>query len=204
MSLKLITWNCRVGGSREKAKYIAPKRPDVLAVQEVEPIDGVRAFAGERQPTFRDRRADPAFPRRAIGVFSYTDTQLRPVDVPDPLFSFRRYEARHGDLLFNVVAVWPWQTKSSKTAYRQAHEGLIVHAGWIRKRSTVILGDFNADRITDLGFFDPQTANWFIDKNGNHAIDFGDIGHMGPPQESCKFLMVSQGVGSRLWLTMVK
>jgi endonuclease/exonuclease/phosphatase family metal-dependent hydrolase len=34
-------------------------------------------------------------------------------------------------------------TKSGKTSYRQAHEGLSHHAGWIRQRPTVILGDFN-------------------------------------------------------------
>jgi hypothetical protein len=143
--MRLITWKCRVGGFRNKAKYIAPLRPDILAVQELEPIDRIDTLAGDAQPTFRDRRADPAFPRRAIGVFSYTDTQLTPVDLPEPLFSFRRYEACHGEVTFNVIAVWPWQTKSSKTAYRQAHEGLGLHASWIGQRPTVILGDFNTN-----------------------------------------------------------
>lgn len=143
--MRLLTWNCRVGGFRKKAKHIAPLRPDVLAVQEVEPFDGTEAFEGDARPTFCDRCADPAFPRRAIGVFSYTDTSLTPVDLSDPLYSFRRYEAHRGDLTFNVVAVWPWQTKSSKTAYRQAHEGLVLHERWIRQRPTVILGDFNAN-----------------------------------------------------------
>jgi endonuclease/exonuclease/phosphatase family metal-dependent hydrolase len=143
--MKLVTWNCRIGGFRTKAKYLATLRPDVLAVQEVEPIDYTVLFAGDCQPIFRDRRADPAYPRRAIGLFSYTDTKLKAVDESEPMYSFRRYEARRGDLLFNVVAVWPWQTKSSKTAYRQAHEGLSRHASWIGERPTVILGDFNAN-----------------------------------------------------------
>lgn len=145
--MRIITWNCRVGGFRTKAKFIAPLRPDVLAVQEVEPIDRVQAFAGDCQPTFRDRCADPAFPRRAIGVFSYTGTELRAVDRNDPLYSFRRYEARHGQVAFSVVAVWPWQTKPSRTAYRQVHEGIVKHSAWIRKRPTVILGDFNANAV---------------------------------------------------------
>jgi exonuclease III len=143
--MRLVTWNCRIGGFRKKAKHVAPLRPDVLAVQEVEPIDDAAFFAGECQPTFRDRLGDPAFPRRAIGVFSYTDTKLQAVDVSEPMYSFRRYEAHHGGLSFNVVAVWPWQTRSSKTAYRQAHEGLSRYAAWIRERPTVILGDFNAN-----------------------------------------------------------
>ena len=63
--MRLITWYCRVGGFQKKAKHIAPYRPDVLAVQEVEPLDNVLLFAGDAQPTFRERICDPAFPRRA-------------------------------------------------------------------------------------------------------------------------------------------
>ena len=74
--MRVITWNCHVGGFRKKAKQIAPFRPDVLAVQEVEPLADVLLFAGDHQPTFRDRIGDPAFPKRAIGMFSYTDVEL--------------------------------------------------------------------------------------------------------------------------------
>lgn len=143
--MRFITWNCRVGGFRTKSRFIAPLRPDILAVQEVEPLDKVEAFAGDIQPTFRDRRADPAFPRRATGVFSYTGIQIRAVDQTDPMYSFRRYEVQSGALSFNVVAVWPWQTKSTRTAYRQAHEGIAAHSASIRQRPTVVLGDFNAN-----------------------------------------------------------
>lgn len=143
--MKLVTWNCRIGGFRKKAAHVAKLRPDVLAVQEVEPIDSLLLFAGECQPTFRDRVGDPANPRRAIGMFSYTDLALVPVDVSDPMYAFRRYEASRNGLSFNIVAVWPSQTKSVKTSYRQAHEGLSRHASWISERPTVILGDFNAN-----------------------------------------------------------
>ena len=143
--MRLITWNCRIGRFRRKSKTLSALRPDILAVQEVEPISDATIFAGELQPTFRDRLAHPKFPRRAIGTFSYTDTRLRPVDLEGPLFSFRRYEATREGLHFNVIAVWPWNTGSVKTAYRQAHEGLDVHARWIGERPTVILGDFNAN-----------------------------------------------------------
>ena len=137
-----MTWNCRVGAFFGKAQHVASFRPDVLAVQEVETIDDVLVFAGDCQPTFRDRIANPSS-RRAIGVFSYTDTRLAPVDADGPLHGFRRYEAQNGNLTFQVVAVWPWATKSRETSYKQCHEGLRCHAEWISKRPTVILGDFN-------------------------------------------------------------
>jgi exonuclease III len=141
--MRLVTWNCRIGGFRRKAKQIAPLRPDVLAVQEVEAIDNVLIFAGDCQPTFRDRICDPMFPSRAIGVFSYTDTRLVAVDADDPMYCFRRYQANHHALDFQVIAVWPWATKSRETSYKQTHDGLRHHADWIRTRPTAILGDFN-------------------------------------------------------------
>ncbi len=143
--MKLITWNCRVGGFRWKSERIAPLLPDVLAVQEVENLDSLVKFSGPIQPTFRDRITDPAFPRRAIGVFSYTGVAARAVDLSEPMNYFRRYEVDREGLSFNVVAVWTYKTKVSKTSYRQVHEGLIRHASWIRERPTVILGDFNAN-----------------------------------------------------------
>lgn len=45
--MRVITWNCRVGGFRKKANQIAPFRPDVLAVQEIEPLADVLLFAGD-------------------------------------------------------------------------------------------------------------------------------------------------------------
>jgi exonuclease III len=145
--MRLVTWNCRIGGFRWKAKQVAPLRPDVLVVQEVEPrIDRELFFDGERQPTYRDRIGDPAYPRgKAIGVFSYTDTKLESVDAADPMLSFRRYKAQHGDLKFQVVGVWTWKTALRATTFGQARAGLEEHSAWIAKRPTVLLGDFNAN-----------------------------------------------------------
>ena len=143
--MRLITWNCRVGGFRKKARHIAPLRPDVLAVQEVENIDSQPILEGEDQPTFRNRVADPAYPKRAIGVFSYTDVALDPVDLSDTMYAFRRFEARRAGLLFQVAAVWNAATESRDTSYRQAHHGLRCHDAWIRRRPTVVLGDFNGN-----------------------------------------------------------
>ena len=54
--MRLITWNRRVGAFRRKSARIAPLRPDVLAVQELEPLDDGRPFGGECQPTYRHHR----------------------------------------------------------------------------------------------------------------------------------------------------
>ena len=133
-----------MGGFRYKAAHVVQLRADLLAVQEVErrameePI-----FGGEHQPTYRDRIGDPAFPIRAIGVFSYTGLDIRAVDLDAPLYAFRRYVARKADLEFNVIATWTAATYYPATSYRQAHEGIEAHRDWILERPTVLLGDLN-------------------------------------------------------------
>lgn len=143
--MRLVTWNCRVGGFRWKAKHVCALRPDVVVVQEVEQIDSVLLFTGSSQPTFRNRLVDPQYPRRSIGVFSYTATAVKPVDLDEPMHPFRRFEVTHGDRSFNLVATWTSATKPSRNSYRQAIEGLNRYADWIRERPTVMLGDLNTN-----------------------------------------------------------
>ena len=144
MTMRLVTWNCRVGGFRKKAAHLAPFRPDILCVQEVEPVE--RAAFDERwRPTYCDRTCAPGFPRRGLGVLSYTDTEFAALDASEPFTGFRRYEVRWNGLLFNVAGIWTWGTRLARTSYRQALDGLARHAHWIRQRPTVMLGDFNAN-----------------------------------------------------------
>jgi hypothetical protein len=142
--VRLVTWNCRVGGFRKKAKHVAPLQPDVLVVQEVEPLESVLLFAGEGQPTCRERIGGSQAPKRAIAAFSYSATNLTAVDSDQPMFSFRRYRAEREGLVFHVVGVWTVATKDKATSYCQAVEGIRRHADWIQSRPTVILGDFNS------------------------------------------------------------
>jgi len=141
--MRLVTWNCRVGGFRKKAAHMAPLRPDILSVQEVEPFE-LSQFAEDCRPTYGHRSCAEGFPRRGLGVFSYTQTRINAVD-GDPFSGFRCCEANWNGLLFNVVGIWTWGTQSARTSYRQAHDGLVRHADWIRQRPTVMLGDFNAN-----------------------------------------------------------
>ena len=125
--------------------------PSVLVAQEVEANATSCSLAGEIQPTYRDLIGDPAYPKRnGIGVFLYTDTKLEAVDAADPMYGFRRYEARRCST-FQVVGVWMMGTRSRETGYKQAHDGIRRHADWIRQRPTVILGDFNNDGSDKTG-----------------------------------------------------
>ena len=145
-TLRIITWNCRIGGFRYKSANVEPLRADILAVQEVEPLDNVLVFGGVEQPTFRNQIKDPAWPRRSIGLFSYTNAKIRAADATDPVYAFRRFVVNKGFLEFNVAAVWTWDTGVKATRYMQAHEGVARHREWMQERPTVILGDLNMDR----------------------------------------------------------
>jgi hypothetical protein len=122
--MRIVTWNCRGGGFRYKATHIATLRPDVLVVQECEPLDGILLFGGGEQPTLHHRLTNPANLRRASAVFSYSDVEIRPVDLDAPLYGFRRLTARRAATEFNVVAIWTSDTAARLTAYRKAGEDL--------------------------------------------------------------------------------
>src|SRR5262245_5511066 len=134
--MRLITWNCRVGGFRNKCASLAQLRPDVLAVQELESLDSVLLFAGECQPTFKHRATDP-LTTRGTGILSYTETRILPVDESEPM-SFHRYIATKASTQLQIVSVWTSAKDSVGSAYQQAHLGLMKHAEWIRNKPTVI------------------------------------------------------------------
>jgi|688.fasta_scaffold389784_2 endonuclease/exonuclease/phosphatase family metal-dependent hydrolase len=140
--MRIITWNCR-GGFRGKAKHIAEFKPDILAVQEVEPIADIASISGER-PTYFHREA-PRPLRKSIGMLSYTDTKLTSIDLAHGI---RRYQAQQGDKIFHVMAAWTSPTTiPEKKNYRQLHEALVLHEDWIRQRPTIVLGDFNQNAV---------------------------------------------------------
>jgi endonuclease/exonuclease/phosphatase family metal-dependent hydrolase len=144
-SLRIVSWNCRVGGFRYKSAKVAVLRADILAVQEVSHKDVALVFSGVEQPTYRNQILDPAYPRRSIGVYSYTDANVRAVDETAPFYSFRRFVVNKGLLEFNVAAVWTAATNDVATSYLQAHDGIDRYAKWIQERPTIILGDLNMD-----------------------------------------------------------
>ena len=143
--IRFITWNCRIGGFRWKSKQIAPLKPDVLVVQEVEPIDQVLLFGGEEQPTFRSQIRNPKYQRRTLTVFSYTDIVLRADDTEDPMYSFRRMRGKKSGLDFQFVGLWTAHSSKKELSYRQSHNGISKYSNWIAQKPTVILGDFNSN-----------------------------------------------------------
>ena len=136
--MRVATWNC-CGKFRQKAQHIVPLKPDILAVQEVEALGDDPKFTGDFQPTYSHRAVLRPIPK-SIGMFSYTDTSLEALCV---MPGVRCYRAQYRDQRFQVMAVWTSVSATGKQDYRQLHEALDHHEGWIRQMPTIVLGDFN-------------------------------------------------------------
>jgi hypothetical protein len=152
VALRIVTWNCRVGGFQYKASRVAELHPDVLVVQEVENLDSALLFGGHEQPTSGiaslTRVSQNAGPRCSL--------------IPDYKFRTWTKKAAHSDLIamrsepcqrhFNLAAVWTWETKVGADSYRQVHKGLNEHAEWVRQRDTVGGSPGNRQRLQRVLF----------------------------------------------------
>jgi hypothetical protein len=145
MTIRLMTWNCRVGAFRKKAARVVSAEPDVLVVPECEDVRSELLLDGNKQPTSHHWFGSP-ITTRGVGVFSYTGATLTPAPlIGDPIDFFVPLVATVRNRTFQVVAVWTAETSSVETSYRQAHAGLDRYAPWIASRDTVLIGDFNAN-----------------------------------------------------------
>ncbi|HQP35550.1 MAG TPA: hypothetical protein PLI95_10230, partial [Polyangiaceae bacterium] len=74
--MRIVTWNCGVGGFRKKAARMAALQPYVLVVQEVEKLDGELFLDRERQPTYL-WRTPVGGSILGLAVLSYSAVELR-------------------------------------------------------------------------------------------------------------------------------
>lgn len=149
--MRLMSWNCQVGGFPRKAARVAPFRPDVLVVPECRDVVGEMHFDGTSQPTTKQWAGRPEW-QRGIGVFSYSDVDMKPlVQDERAIDGFAPFSCRQSDRSFQLVAVWTFATQVRATNYRQAHEGLVRYRDWISAGDTVIMGDFNNNHTYENG-----------------------------------------------------
>ncbi len=110
--MRIVTWNCGVGGFRKKAARMAALQPYVLVVQEVEKLDGELFLDRERQPTYL-WRTPVGGSILGLAVLSYSAVELRPAfDEAHPLDGFYPFEATWGELEFHVAGVWTFASRS--------------------------------------------------------------------------------------------
>ncbi len=146
--MKLITWNCQ-GALRKKIDIILAQRPDILVVQESEHPD--RLVFGSETQTPNDFYWHGDNIHKGIGIYSYSDYKFELLPGFNPEFRyilpFRVTGQGHA---FTLFAIW---AMNNKEKYESRYIGqiwlAINHYADLLGSSTILVGDFNSNKIWD-------------------------------------------------------
>ena len=169
--MKLITWNCQ-GAFRKKADIILTLRPDILVVQECEHPDKLKNSQVYREPNDVFWHGDSV--HKGIGIFSYSDYKFELFPEFNPTFRYiLPLKVTGHDLSFTLLAVWAMDNKED---FRGRYIGqiwqAINHYKDLMDGSTIVIGDFNSNKIWDykdrIGTHSDVVAN--LEGKGIHSI----------------------------------
>jgi len=135
--VRLVTWNCCRGGFDAKVRALDGLRYDIALVQEIARPDGknlpTRLWIGDK----------PTHGVAAVAANGFTLRRHRsPLGPLDPVVPIQV----SGPRSFNLIAVWGRQ---ESRYIRGVHARLVALKGVVRRRPTVIAGDFNSNTIWD-------------------------------------------------------
>lgn len=145
--MKLISWNCR-GAYRKKASWILRKKPDILVIQECEYKDKL-VFKDAPAPFDLYWHGDGL--KKGIGIFSYSDYKFSLLSEFEPKFRHiipLRVTGNSSE--FIMLAVWAMDSNIEREArYIGQVWNAINHYEKLLGGSTLIVGDFNSNKIWD-------------------------------------------------------
>jgi exonuclease III len=143
--LKLMTWNCQ-GAFRKKYPLVADIAPDLAVIQECEQLERIPWKKG-RPPTAALWFGEN--PTRGLGVFSWTNLCLQPLEGYDPSIRFCIPIRVTAPYQFQLVAVWAMDDKDDSHSYSgQVYRALGTYRDFIQAADTVFMGDFNSSKLT--------------------------------------------------------
>ena len=145
--MKLITWNCQ-GAFRKKAQPITDCQPTIVAIQECECPAKLRFAKELPQPDDFLWQGDNL--DKGVGVFTYGDLRLTLDESYDPTIRHCIPLRIRGEVDCHVLAVWAMGHKEKARSYvGQVYHAVHHYANFIRRRETILLGDFNSNAIWD-------------------------------------------------------
>jgi len=147
IELSMVSWNCQ-GAFRKKSNLIAGLKPDIAIIQECESYEKLIADKKFASPNSYLWFGDLSF--KGIGIFSYTGYQFEVLDGYDDSLKYCIPIRISGRNHFNLIAVWagPGQARTERYV-RQVYKAVGEYIDFIREDETVIIGDFNANKIFD-------------------------------------------------------
>jgi exodeoxyribonuclease III len=133
-------------------------QPDVLIVPECENPD--RLKFGKLTPTPVDYYWYGSNENKGLGIFSYSHYGIKPIDAYDPRFKYIvpfRISGNSQD--HTLFAIWAMDNKDNPEARYIGQIWLAInHYKDLLNDSTILLGDFNSNKIWD-----------YKDRVGNHS-----------------------------------
>ncbi|MEN9639014.1 MAG: hypothetical protein RLZZ262_882 [Bacteroidota bacterium] len=146
--MKLITWNCQ-GAFRKKADIILQQRPDILVVQECEHPDRLKFSATTPSPDNFYWYSDGG--KKGIGLFSYSGFKFELLSEFNPTFRYiLPFRVTGNGHSITLIAVWAMNNKENRRARYIGQVWLAInHYKDLIGKSTILIGDFNSNRIWD-------------------------------------------------------
>lgn len=146
--MKIITWNCNMA-FRRKAGIILEYKPDILVVQECEHPDKLKFSDGIIKPT--DILWIGENKNKGLGIFSYSNFRFKLHRSHNPEFKLiAPVRVSDGQAGFMLYAVWANNPGDKDGAYvTQVWKALKHYNRIIRKKKTILVGDFNSNTIWD-------------------------------------------------------
>jgi exodeoxyribonuclease III len=146
--MKIITWNCNMA-FRKKAAAILQHQPDIVVVQECEHPDKLKFTNGTPEPTDILWLGDNN--NKGLGIFSYSNFKFKLHKNHTPqLKLIAPVKVTNGQSSFMLYAVWANNPKDKDGPYiTQVWKALAHYKKTIRKKKTILIGDFNSNTIWD-------------------------------------------------------
>lgn len=179
--MKIITWNCNMA-FRKKAGIILQHKPDILIVQECEHPDKLKFNDDTAQPTdvlwFGENK------NKGLGIFSYSRFRFKLHKTHNPELKLVA-PVRISDGVTNLLlyAIWANNPGDKDGPYvTQVWKALKHYNRIIRKKGTILVGDFNSNTIWDR----PR-------REGNHSTVVKQLAKKGIHSVYHKHFMQEQG-----------
>lgn len=155
--MRLISWNCQ-GAFRKKVDFILPLQPDILVVQECEHPDRLKFSPSTKKPNDYYWYGDSV--HKGLGIFSYSDYKFELLADFNPDFRYiLPFRVTGNGQIFTFFAIWAMNNKENYEARYIGQIWLAInHYKHLLGNSTILIGDFNSNKIWD-----------YKDRVGNHS-----------------------------------
>lgn len=142
---------------RKKCHHLLEYAPDLVVIQECENQE--RLKFGDLTPTPKDFIWIGNKESKGVGIFSYSDWNLKLAEFYDPNFEYIIPIHVLGKSNFLLFAIWamPFPNSPSKSYVNQIWRAMNHYDKFVSE-SSILIGDFNSNAIWDSKY-----------KNGNHT-----------------------------------